>query len=287
MTKSKTVSCIAAMLLCSAIAFAQEDRPRISVLDFAASGISVAEVRVFVDYVSSHIVDIGKYRVIDRMQRDAILREIEFSQADCADEKCQLEIGRMLSAAHIVVGSIGKVGARYLLNIKLIEVETGETLKAGSEKYNSIEDLIDDSQRLVYAFLGESLQVQIVEEQDEKKTPTASAPPSPRVSPYEAFLEAGYMEADYQEAQELDLDLPNYINHRKNERNRKIANGFYITSGLFFAGTAVGFAVFTSSRERPIVIGAGIPAIAIPLIVGLVIPKNLPVITRQQQQAER
>ena len=137
----------------AAVCFAQ-DKPAITVLDFTASGIARQEVVVFIDYVTSHIVDTGNYRVIDRMQREALLKEIEFSQADCSDENCQLEIGKQLSANQIIVGSIGQVGSRYLLNMKLIDVQTGETLRTGSQKYTSMDEMIDDSAKLVRAFLA-------------------------------------------------------------------------------------------------------------------------------------
>ncbi|MBN1700138.1 MAG: PEGA domain-containing protein [Spirochaetales bacterium] len=142
-----------------------ENKPIITVLDFEASGISKAEVTVFVDYVTSHIVETGRYLVIDRMQREALLAEIEFSVSDCTDESCQLQIGKLLSASQIIVGSIGKVGSRYILNMKLIDVETGVTLKTASEKYGSIDDLIDDSKRLATRFVGKG---EAVEDTTEK-----------------------------------------------------------------------------------------------------------------------
>ena len=129
-----------------------DEKPLISVLDFRTSGISRAEVEVFVDFLSSHIIDTGKFRVIDRMQREALLREMEFSYDDCTDEGCQLEVGRLLAANQIVVGSVGRVGERYLLTIKLIDVETGEAIKTGSEKYTDLNKLIDDSERLAQEF---------------------------------------------------------------------------------------------------------------------------------------
>jgi len=129
-----------------------DEKPLISVLDFKTSGISRAEVEVFVDFLSSHIIDTGKFRVIDRMQREALLREMEFSYDDCTDEGCQLEVGRLLAANQIVVGSVGRVGERYLLTIKLIDVQTGEAIKTGSEKYTDLNKLIDDSKRLAQEF---------------------------------------------------------------------------------------------------------------------------------------
>lgn len=106
------------LLLLPLCAFGQNrEAPVITVLDFQASGISEGEITIFTDFIASHIVGTGKYTVIDRMQRRAILEEIEFSNADCTDEACQLEIGKLLSASQIIVGSLGKFGAKYILNI--------------------------------------------------------------------------------------------------------------------------------------------------------------------------
>jgi len=154
------------LLLClAAVLSAQSDSPPIiSVLNFDASGISDAEVRVFVDYISSHIIETGKYRVIDRAQRQAILSEIEFSQADCSDEECQLEIGRMLSANQIIVGSLGRFGERFILNIKLIDVETAQSINASSEMYGSLEELLEDSKNLTARLIGMERRAQGVSE---------------------------------------------------------------------------------------------------------------------------
>jgi len=149
--------CLFVAVLASVTLHAQTaDTQIISVLDFNTTGISKAEVEIFVDYLCVHIVRTGRYRLIDKMQRESLLREMEFSYEDCTDESCQLEIGKLLAANQIVVGSIGKVGERYLLTIKLIDVETGEAVKTGSEKYNDLNQLIDDSERLATEFVGEA-----------------------------------------------------------------------------------------------------------------------------------
>ena len=71
-------------------AYIANDKPLLTVLDFIGSNVSEQERQVLVDFISSHVVSSGKYRVIDRMQRDAILKEIEFSYSGCTDESCQL-----------------------------------------------------------------------------------------------------------------------------------------------------------------------------------------------------
>ena len=131
-----------------------DKRPVITVLDFKASGVSQAEVEVFIDYLSAQIVETELYRVIDRAQRELLLQEQQFSTSECSDEECLLQVGKLLAANRIVVGSLGKVGSRFLLNVKLVEVETGETVRTASEKYDSLDALIDDSARLAKEFVA-------------------------------------------------------------------------------------------------------------------------------------
>ncbi|MBN1649336.1 MAG: hypothetical protein JW874_14965, partial [Spirochaetales bacterium] len=123
--------------------------PVITVLDFELNGLSKAEGRIFLDFLSSHIARVKSFRLIDRSQRDSLLAEMEFSMSGCSDESCQLEIGKMLAADYIIVGSIGTLGNRYLLNIKLIRVASSVTEHSASEKYATIDDLVDDSGRLI------------------------------------------------------------------------------------------------------------------------------------------
>ena len=155
----KKIAILLLLLGISAGLFAQDGgKPLISVLDFRASDISRAEVELFVDFMTSHIVETGRYRVLDRSQRQAILQEIEFSASDCSDESCQLEIGRLLAANQIIVGSLGRIGGQYILNIKLLDVQTGEAMNSTSKVYTSIDNLVNDSKRLTYLLLQTDFQ---------------------------------------------------------------------------------------------------------------------------------
>lgn len=165
------------LVLCAPLLPAEaEEKPTISVLDFKASDVSKAEVDVFVDYISSHIVEIGDYRVIDRNQRETILEEIEFSYSDSIDDSSQLEIGKLLAANMVIFGSLGKVGGQFILNIKVLEVRTGETLKSVSQVYKSMDDLVNDSKRLTYLLLDKELvpaQSRVEEKEEEQRSAEA------------------------------------------------------------------------------------------------------------------
>jgi TolB-like protein len=151
--KNKLLVILLFLLLSTAISVSGEDLPVITVLDFQISGISKIEATVFVDYLSSYVIDTQLFRVIDRTQRESILKEIEFSYNECSDENCQLEIGKLLSANNIIVGSLGQVASRFILNIKLIDVETGEAVSSSSQRFSSMNDLIDNCEFVVYKLL--------------------------------------------------------------------------------------------------------------------------------------
>ena len=100
---------IVGFLLFIGISGYSETLPVISVLDFETNNISDKESGIFVDYVTSFIIESRKFNVIDRQQQKKILEEMEFSISDLSDQSQQVKIGRMLSADFLLVGSIGKV----------------------------------------------------------------------------------------------------------------------------------------------------------------------------------
>ncbi len=122
--------------------------PLVTVLDFSIENMAKSDGRLIVDLVFSALVSARKYRVLDRGQRDNILKEVEFSLAACADEKCQLEVGRLLAADRIVVGSLGKVGQRYILNAKMLDVRTGEALSSAYKVFPTLEELVDGTEEV-------------------------------------------------------------------------------------------------------------------------------------------
>ena len=132
----------------------QDLAPVLTVLDFAAAGISAVEARVFTDVLSTQIVRTGAYRLIDRERRETILEEIEFSYADCTDEGCQLEIGRLLAASQVLVGRIERQAGGLSVSVRRLEVSTGRQLGTAVGDYPSLEAMLDDAGRLVQLALG-------------------------------------------------------------------------------------------------------------------------------------
>ncbi len=79
----------------------------------------------------SGLVNQGIFRVIERQQLEKILAEQKLQMSGMIDNNSAVEIGKMLGADGIMVGSITEYGrtiypkARLTVNVRVIEVKTG------------------------------------------------------------------------------------------------------------------------------------------------------------------
>jgi hypothetical protein len=132
----------------------------VAVLDFEAVGLSESEVQEYADYFSFILRQTGEYQVIDREQRERILREKEFVEEDRKDEKYQKRIAAVIGADLIVTGKVHGYKDGFTLEVKLIEVESGRILNIASREYFNTQELFDDCQKLVQVFFKEQIQNQ-------------------------------------------------------------------------------------------------------------------------------
>jgi len=101
-------------------------------------------------FVENAFVNIGKVRVVDRKNIEQIMEEYKFQASAMTDESTAVEIGKLSGADIIVIGSINFVGKRYYLNIKLINVETGEIIGSSIAEALDESRFLDMSNKAVY-----------------------------------------------------------------------------------------------------------------------------------------
>ena len=116
---------------CSArTSHAQNDFHTVAILDLVANGIAETEAKSLSDFLRGQITRVTRsdrykkklgysYKIIERSQMDKILDEMEFQSSGCTDEECAVEIGKVLNAEHIVIGSVGLVGKTYTIKLEL------------------------------------------------------------------------------------------------------------------------------------------------------------------------
>jgi len=112
------------LLLIVGYVFARE---YIAIIDFEGIGVSNDEARALTQRLTSEMITLEAYQVVERSEMKRLLDEQKFQYSGCVDTKCAVEIGRMIGAKYMVVGSISKVGGSYNLDSRMISVETGES----------------------------------------------------------------------------------------------------------------------------------------------------------------
>jgi hypothetical protein len=99
----------------------------VAVMRFETAGIDSGVSMVITDIFTNQIQANGRYRVMERSQMNKILNEQGFQNSGaCSTTECAVEIGRLLSIDNMFVGSIGKLGESWIINIRLISIKTGE-----------------------------------------------------------------------------------------------------------------------------------------------------------------
>jgi TolB-like protein len=120
---------------------AQEDKPRIAILPFQAVEVPQSVSVVISTLFETYLVNTKAYTVLSQGDRDRILEVQAGSIEDYADEDQAIQIGKLLSAEQIIIGTVAALGSKYIINAKIIDVTTSETLGAGSISADSVEEL--------------------------------------------------------------------------------------------------------------------------------------------------
>jgi TolB-like protein len=156
-----------------------------------ASGITQPEAELISDRLSVELFNTGKVNVMERNQMQDILKEQGFQQSGtCTDEACLVEMGQLLGVKALVSGSIGKLGSMYLINLRLINVQTAQIthvvsqdIKGGIEEVAGA--LRDIARQLVMDEPGPVVEVKKQEPRREERKAEVKAeePPPPVVEP--------------------------------------------------------------------------------------------------------
>ncbi|WP_141324365.1 CsgG/HfaB family protein [Myxococcus sp. AB025B] len=79
----------------------------------------------------SVITDIGAHpglRLVEREQLDLPMKEQDFHQSDRVDPETRAQLGRLIGAEVVVLGSIQRSGPLLRVAARFVHVETGEVL---------------------------------------------------------------------------------------------------------------------------------------------------------------
>jgi TolB-like protein len=106
--------------------FAEGGKYNIAVSDLAGQGIEQSSTAIISDRLRTELFKQGGFNVLERNAMQDILKEQGFQQSGCTSDACAVEIGQMLGVTYIVVGTVGKLGHLFTIDVRLIQVATGK-----------------------------------------------------------------------------------------------------------------------------------------------------------------
>ena len=120
----------------------------------AVAGFSYSDGRdsrdggVVADRMTTELVKAKKFKVIERKEIEKVFEELKVQRSGAIDSDSAKEIGKMLGADWIVVGTLTELPNRQLeLNARLVGVESGEILNAAG--YRIVKDWVDQYKKLL------------------------------------------------------------------------------------------------------------------------------------------
>ena len=129
----------------------------LAVLDLEPEGLSASEAKILTQRLTSKIIELGKYTVVERANIDKILAEMKFqTTSGCVNSECAVEIGQMAGAEVTVIGTVSKFGDTYTIDARIIDVESGSALESASFTHTGkIDELVKDGiESIAHKLLG-------------------------------------------------------------------------------------------------------------------------------------
>jgi hypothetical protein len=144
----------------------------------AGNGVNEGESEIISDRLRSELFKTGKVTIMERDQMQEILKEQGFQQSGaCTDEACLVEMGQMLGVKHLVVGSLGKLGSMFMVNVRAIDVQTSKVINVVSvDVKGEIEDLVNKLPYIANQLVNETK----TDDSAQVQTPPPEVSPEPK-----------------------------------------------------------------------------------------------------------
>lgn len=161
-----------------------QEKPLITVLPFSAVEVSQSVSLIISQLFETNLVNTGAFEVLSQNERDQILAAQSDSLQGCTDEACAIEIGRLLSAEQLIMGTVAALGTKYIITAKIIDVTTSRTLGAENISASSVEELDVACHELTLRLVRRSLPelAQTIREEPASPAPAGETDTTPAVT---------------------------------------------------------------------------------------------------------
>ena len=149
--KIKTQIALLVISMMGSTSFAQTGLPSIAVASPQVTGLDTEQLTAE-KILRIETAKLGKYNVYDQFDMsDAYAKDSNYHY-NCQSKSCLLTLGNELDVDFIISGSYDKLGQKIVVNLKLINVNTGDVAKTGMIEFD---DQLLELQRMTETVLKE------------------------------------------------------------------------------------------------------------------------------------
>lgn len=117
---------------------------RIVIMDFKAQNVEKSLAANVTELIRGEMINSGRFDIIERSQVDKILKEQGFQNTGCTEQSCAVQIGKLLSANKILIGTVMKIGQKNVFSGRLVDVQRGVGEFSEKQVINSDDSMISD-----------------------------------------------------------------------------------------------------------------------------------------------
>ena len=110
-----------------------QSKKTVAILSLNSVGISESEAKIITDRLRTELFKTSSFNVLEREKMREILIEQGFQLSGCTSDECIIEAGKLIGVQNMVAGYIGKIGNIITLNVRIIDVESGQIIKTATE----------------------------------------------------------------------------------------------------------------------------------------------------------
>jgi hypothetical protein len=107
--------------------------------------LNPSELKTLTERLRGSLIQTGYFKIVSKNDMNLILEAQKFSRSSFCDEKsCLIEMGKILAVEKMIGGNVGKVGNRFSVSLRMVDVQTGtidNQMDEGGEF--RVEDLLD------------------------------------------------------------------------------------------------------------------------------------------------
>lgn len=130
---------IVALLICSfslanVFVFSQvEKKPILAVLTLQhLEPVTHFDAVQITQFLEEELFHSGGYVLVERSQVDRLLNEYQYQHSGVCDVECAVQIGKQLTANKVIIGTVGRLGNSYTIQIRMIDIETATIVRPAS-----------------------------------------------------------------------------------------------------------------------------------------------------------